>query len=156
MRITAKKHSPRKLKNSAVLPKSLFKLKSNEQRTLIKSVVPLTISAVATWESQHKAYSEQRYELLHTLVEETILTALQEGYSVTHPGFYVDMIDDPNHYLLFQRKSYARIKAEPHASDDAPAGEEKVSDEDALAPSTPSPARTRSQARDHTNTGRVG
>ena len=134
MRTTTKKHSPRKLKNSAVLPKSLFKLKSNEQRTLIKSVVPLTISAVATWESQHKAYSEQRYELLHTLVEETILTALQEGHTVTHPGFYVDMIDDPNHYLLFQRKSYARIKAEPHAGDDAPAGEEKVSDEGALAP----------------------
>ena len=72
MRITAKKHSPRKLKNPPVLPKSLFKLKSNEQRTLIKSVVPLTISAVATWESQHKAYSEQRYEILHTLVEEAM------------------------------------------------------------------------------------
>ena len=50
------------------IPKALYYLKSTELRDMLMRVVALTICCIATWETQHKRYSDERSTLLETML----------------------------------------------------------------------------------------
>ena len=82
------------------LPTALYKLKTTEMRSLLSSVSPLTIVNVPTWETQHGRYSDERYALLQSFVNETILTALKLDFEKRH-GVKLNIMEDDTHYMLF-------------------------------------------------------
>ena len=64
----------------SVLPMALYRLKTQDMRKFLETVIALTIVTIPTWETQHIRYSAERSAFLQLLLKETLLTALIEQY----------------------------------------------------------------------------
>ena len=84
-------------KRKHVLSKAQYDLSVSDIKKLLSTLHVLTISAIPTWRTQWKAYSESRSKLLADLEQDTILTVGIEEYERSR-GARKDMMVDTLRY----------------------------------------------------------
>ena len=102
-----------KKKQRKKLSRSLIEIKGPEIVKMVLSIAILSINTVPTYYTQHHAYSRERAILIKKLERFTILTALISDFDARYPGYRVIVVNDHNHYLLFQVTVVNPIKTEP-------------------------------------------
>ena len=80
---------------------SYLRMKAEDVRNFLATIVTIAIAAIPTWRTQHEAYIRARLKLITGLEEETILAALIADHNTRHATRIVTY-HDPRYFLMFE------------------------------------------------------